>query len=191
VFIMTQQVRIGRWLLLATLIGLLPIVGGCGSGPYLSGYSYYPQPAVVNVARKDAPNQIPLTVLASVLGIRNADKEHHVPYSIDVRLRFESNGPAEVVFDPATLDLVTGTLRPFPPPRVQPPNVITLHPGDRQDVNATFPLASDMSPDRMNLSNLRLRWVVRVGGYPVPQTALFERAAGSYGPPPDSGDLSY
>lgn len=169
----------GKSLFLVALMGLAALVGGC-SEPYLSGYNYVPQPAVVNVAKKGAQNEIPLTVLASIVGIRNADSQHHVPYAIEVQLQFENNGPVQVVFNPSSIEMVTGTLAPFPPPQVEPPGTMVLSPGDRRQISAIFPLGMNVNPDQMNLANLRLRWTVEVNGYRVDQTALFERTPAGY-----------
>jgi hypothetical protein len=58
--------------------------------------------------------------------------------------------------------------------------------GQQQDVTASFPLPANTPPDQMDLNQLRLRWVVHVGGFPVPQTALFERVGAGY----DGGDYA-
>ena len=155
--------------------------GGCTQQPYLPGYAYDPQPAVVEVFhRVGTTEQTPLTVLASVLGVRRANAEKHLPTALIVRLRLEVSGPSPVNFDPNSLELVTGTLRAFPPPQVNPPNLIPLSPGQRQDVMAYFAFPPNATPGDMNLNHLRLRWEVLVDNVPVQQTAIFQRAAGDY-----------
>lgn len=178
-----QSPTMGR--LAVALCGLLFAASGCSQqSPYVSGYSFYPQPAVVDVVQRGAAQpmqqaqQTPLTVLASVLGIRRADPKHSIPESVAVRLRFENNGTSRVTFDPHSLELVTGTLQAFMPPITTPSYPIEIAPGQRQEVNAYFPFPPNMTASQMNLQNLRLRWEVRIDNYPVIQTALFQRAPG-------------
>ena len=162
-----------RWLL-AFVAGLL-LVSGCSSSPYVSGYTYYPQPATVEVLRRGSNLPPPLSVLVSILGIHRGDPKHSIPYSVVVRMRFENIGQSRVSFDPRTLELVTGTLRSFPPPIVEPPQPVELAPGQRRELTAYFPFPPNTKASQMNLKNLRLRWEVKIDAYTVPQTALFER----------------
>jgi hypothetical protein len=179
------------------IAGLLLIGGGCAEQPYYSGYTFNPQPAVVQVFQRGDTKAPVATVLVSIIGIRRADTDQHRPPSIDLRLRFENNGQVPLSFDPASLDLVTGTLFPFSRPMVSPPTPIDLAPGQRAEASASFPFPPNTTPDRLNLNNLRLRWVVRVSNYPVSQTALFERVAAgyapTYGPAPEAynSDVAY
>lgn len=193
----TRWSRVG-WLGLAALAGCLLGAGGCESGPYLSGYSYTPQPGVYEVRKHGAEQQPPpMTALVTIMGVRKGDPDHHVGPSIDVRMQFESNGSEQITFDPASLDLVTGRLQPFPRPYVTPPRAVELSSGQEQNVTASFPFPANTTPEQMDLNELRLRWVVRVAGYTVPQTGLFERTGDGYtateyaptGPPP--GDVAY
>lgn len=177
-----RAVRAAGWVV--GVFGLLGAVGGCTQQPYLSDYNYEPKPAIAQVIKRGSEQSPPVTALATVIGVRRADSEHHTGPAVVVRLRFENNGPAEAEFDPSTLDLVTGMLRSFPPPVVSPPGVLRLSAGQRQEVTASFPFPPGTGPSQMDLSNLRLRWMVRVDNYPVPQTALFERLGDGYAPPP-------
>lgn len=174
------------------IAGLLAAGAGCAESPYLSGYGYYPQPAVVQVIQRGNEQAPPVTVLASIIGVRRGDADKHTPPAVDVRLRFEDNGPASMSFDPSTLDLVTGTLFTFPRPAVSPPTPISLAAGQRAEVNASFPFPPNLTPGQIDLNNLRMRWVVRVANYPVPQTALFQRVGPGYAPEePYSSDVAY
>jgi hypothetical protein len=180
----TRGSRLGLLWILA-LAGLMLAAGGCEPEPYLSGYSYLPRPGVYEVKRHGAEQQAPpLTVLVTVLGIRRPDPDHHVAPAVDMRMRFECNGSEPASFDPATLELVTGTLRPFPRPYATPPTPFELAAGQSQSVSVSVPFPPNTAPQQMNLNELRLRWLVHVAGYPVSQTALFERVGGSY----DAGD---
>ena len=174
--------RISLWIALrAIYLGIVPLAllsaGGCSQPAYAPGYAYYPQPAVVQVFQRSPVQQTPVTALVSVLGVRNPDPERHIPYSIAVRMRLENNGSVPVSFDPHSLELVTGMLRPFGPPITRPAYPIELAPGQRQEVTASFPFPRNTSARDMGIQNLRLRWQLRIGQYPVEQTALFERAA--------------
>lgn len=179
----TPRTRVGLYwiggMVLTALAG-----AGCESGPYLSAYSYQPRPGIYEVRKHGAEQQAPpLTAMATIVGVRRPDAEHHIGPSIDVRLRFESNGTEPASFDPSSLSLVNGMLQPFPRPYVNPPSIVTLSPGQQAEVTASFPFPPNTKPDQMDLNELRLRWVVHVAGYPVPQTALFERVDSGYGGP--------
>ena len=167
-----------RWLL-GIVAGLL-LVSGCSSSPYIPGYTYYPQPSTVEVIRRGSNQPSPLAVLVSILGVHNGDPKHGIPYSVVVRMRFENIGQSRISLDPRTLELVTGTLRSFLPPVVEPPQPVELAPGQRHGLTAYFPFPPNTKASQMNLKNLRLRWEVKIDGYTVPQTALFERVPRDY-----------
>jgi len=159
------------------VMGMVLAAGGC-SQPYASGYTYYPQPATVEVLPREEKQRSPLMALVSVLGVHKEDQQQRIPYSVVVRMRFEIVGQSKVTFDPATLELVTGTLREFQRPRVTPPGLVTLAPGDRKVFTAYFPFPPGASVSDMNLRNLRLRWEVNIDSTPVIQTVVFERVEG-------------
>jgi len=159
------------------LLGAIVTVGGC-SGPYVSGYTYYPQPATVEVLQREGNQRSPLMVLVSVVGIHNEDRRQGIPYSVVVRMRFEVVGQSKVTFNPASLELVTGTLRSFLRPRVTPAGVMTLSPADRSELTAYFPFPPDIGAADMNMRNLRLRWEVNIDSTPVIQSVVFERIEG-------------
>lgn len=177
----TRAGRVGLFGLIA-MAACMFAVGGCESGPYLPAYSYQPRPSISTVRRHGTEQQAPpLTALVTILGVRKADPDHHAGPAIDVRMRFESNGTEPVTFDPSSLDLVTGSLWPFPHPYVNPPMQLTLTSGQQQNITATFPFPPNTRPEQMDLNELRLRWVVHVAGFAVAQTALFERVDAGYG----------
>jgi hypothetical protein len=95
---------------------------------------------------------------------------------------------SNVGFDPASLELVTGSLRAFDRPRVNPPGAMTLSPGDRRELTAYFPFPQGLIASQMNLRNLRLRWEVTIDSTPVIQSAVFERTEGGYD---DDNDTAY
>ena len=171
----SRMVLANSTLIFATLL----VAGGCSSSPYVSGYAFYPQPAVVPVfhqAPGAASPQKPLTMLATVLGIRREDSQRHIPTSVEIRLRFENDGNAAVEFDPRTLELVTGTLRPFGPPRTSPPQPTMIPPGQSRTVMALFAFPPGARPRDMNLSYLRLRCYVNIERQPVLLNAYFHQA---------------
>jgi hypothetical protein len=184
----------GSRISIAGIVGLLFVAGGC-SQEYVGDISFYPHPAIVRVVHNGSPEQSPLTVEASIDGIRRADPNHNVMPAVVVKLKFQSNGPSQVVFEPNSLELENGSLTPFPPPQVQPPGDVYLAPGQQQQITAIFPLPPPAGPQGMDLTNLRLRWMVRIDNYPVPQTALFEQQVGGSSaavpPPAYGGDVAY
>ena len=177
---MREMVRISSVPLTIVLCGAL---GGCGGGRYEAGMHYEPQPALVEVLHRTgtAPQQVPLTVLASVKGVRPVDANTGTPPAVELRLRFENHGPSHVEFEPDSLELTTGALRDFPRPRVRPPAPVALSPGQSQTVTVLFPLPAGLDARSAELDHLRLRWRVVVNGQSVPQTALFVRDSGARG----------
>ena len=167
------------------LVGALVGCGAAGSG---AGAHYEPQPAMVEVLHRtgSTPQQVPLTVLASVQGIREADAKTRTPPQVQLRLRFENHGPSHVEFDPGSLELMTGALRGFSPPRVTPPAPVQLSAGQSQTVNVSFPLPPGTDVRSPELDHLRLRWTVTINGQSVPQTVLFVRDSGA--PPNTTND---
>lgn len=172
---MNRSIRHASWssvLLLSVLLGT-----GCHQGQTTTRMYYEPQPALVEVLNRSAgaSQQVPLTVLASVQGVRSANASTGQPATLEVRMRFENHGPATVLFDPGSLQLVTGALRSFPPPRASPPTPVQIPAAQSQTVSAAFPLPAGLSIKSPELDHLRLRWNVTINGQSVPQTALFVR----------------
>lgn len=197
-----MRTRVNRFgLLWMAALAMTALAGaGCETGPYLSAYSYQPRPGIYEVRKHGADQQAPpLTAMVSILGVRRADPDHHVGPSIDVRFQLESNSPEPAWFEPASLSLANGMLQPFPRPYVNPPTTVTLSEGQQAQVTASFPFPPNTKPEQMDLNELRLRWVVHIGGFDVPQTALFERSGAGYsgpdyqaGPAPGSpSDVAY
>ena len=174
--------------LVVTLWAGLLLACGCsnsGSEPYESGYTFYPQPATINVRRVGSNQPPQVTVLVTVLGVRNADPKAYVPYSVALRMRFDNVGQSRISFAPSSLELVTGTLIPFPPPVAEPPQPFELAPGERRELTAYFPFPPNTQASQMGLQNLRLRWDTKIDGVSVPQSAVFNRIEGPAPPGPD------
>ena len=142
-------------------------------------YQYVPNPAVVELVREGPQAQTPLVVL---VGISRDDDNTKSASALHVHMRFENRGSVAVRFDPASLQLVNGSLRPFPPPRVQPPSTIDVAPGQTREIDSTFPRTGATADPSLSTQYLRLRWQVQVQGQTVPQDATFERVA--LPPPP-------
>ena len=158
----------------------------CGCSSSEPTYTFYPQPATVNIRRVGVNQPPQVTVLVTVLGVRNADPRAYVPYSVAIRMRFDNVGQSRVSFEPSSLELVTGTLVAFPPPVLEPPQPFELAPGERRDLTAYFPFPPNTQASQMDLQNLRLRWDTKIDGVNVPQSAVFNRIEGPAQPAPDS-----
>ncbi|HEX3357034.1 MAG TPA: hypothetical protein VHS31_08695 [Tepidisphaeraceae bacterium] len=168
-----------------TLTGLLILfflvtAAGCAAPPpYFPGVRYAPEPALVVVPQPG--KQVPtLSVMASVIGIRRGDPHANVPPAVEIRLRFENNGPVAVSFEPRTLDLVTGSLQEFEPVETRPAPPFQLSTGQSQTVSAFFPFPPGFHPRMPSLDALRLRWTVTIDNQPVSQTVSFYRATPMY-----------
>lgn len=154
--------------------------GGAGCSPYVGGFYYRPRPAVAE-ARLSATQpatataaQPRVTAYAIIVGVRRADPAIHVPLSIEVRLRLDNQSEREVQFDPRTLAMTTAQLIPFRPPRVVQ-RAIEITPHRPTVVEAFFPFRQGLSLDDMDMSGLRLRWLVSIDSTMVPLAVEFKR----------------
>jgi hypothetical protein len=148
---------------------------GCSSSPYEEGYLYLPRPAVAEVPAPQPNIPPPVSAFASIVGIRNADKNLGMPESVEVRLRVDNNGPLAIGFDPHSLQLSTGDLFPFPPALIQSPAPVTLGPGESAFVTANFPFPGGKSYEDFDLETLQLRWLLQIGPQRVQQVANFRQ----------------
>jgi hypothetical protein len=159
--------------MMLALVPLLPLLGGCSD--YAGSYYYTPRPGMAEL--RSATTQ-PATVaagLAVISGVRKADADLGIPDSVEVRFRLDNNGPQEIVFDPATLELSGGSLTRFEAALVRPREAVTLPPQQSAAFIAWFPFPGGRPHDKTDLSSLQLRWLVQVGGQAVRQDILFQR----------------
>lgn len=154
---------------------LLSFVIGCSTSPYVDGYFYLPRPVVADIPATQPYQPPPVAAFASVVGIRNEDKQQHLPEAVEVRLRVDNNGPQTVAFDPRSMDLSTGDLFRFPPPIIESTGPVTLVPGESALVTAYFPFPGGRSYDGFDLQSLQLRWSEQIGPQPVVQVANFRQ----------------
>lgn len=157
-------------------------LGGCApQSPYLSGYRYAPEPALVDVMVKGNTTQRPpVSVLASVIGIRRTGATAAAPPAVEVRMRFENNGQIPITVDTSTFSLDTGTLIPLEQPEVHGPRTFQVAPGQSQTISSFFPFPPGLRPRDPGLDSLRLRWQIQIDNHVVPQTAYFELASPLY-----------
>jgi hypothetical protein len=155
-------------------LSLLLIVG-CASPTFVGGYYYLPHPGLADVPATQ-PSQPPaVSALATVVGIRYPDDQTHLPWSAEVRLRLENNGPETVTFDLRSLELTTGDLTRFLPAIVDnpPAGPLNIGPGQTAMVIADFPFPEGRPYDQYDVSSLHLRWSVQVGGRSAQQIVDF------------------
>jgi hypothetical protein len=166
-----------------SLLCMCLIISGCaGQAPRpVPQYRYLPAPAIAEVVRGGANGETPLSV--SVWADRVAASPD-APSTIEVRMRFDAHGPVGVRFDPNSLELVNGSLEPFPRAAVNPSAVLDLAPGHSADVTARFPFTGLLSNPSADVQYLRLRWQVQIAGEVVPQDVTFSRV---YLAPPPTG----
>lgn len=172
-------------------IALLPLLllVGCETE---SDIFYLPHPALVNVPATQPAQQPPAQVLATVLGVRNADPAHHIPLSIETRLRIENVGSQPITFDPAQMQLTTADLVQFPPPLVYPDSSFTIPPGLSTVVTANFPFPAGTTYESYDLSTIHLRWNIRIGERDIPLSRDFQSAVRpSYGYDPNLPGYPY
>lgn len=174
---------------ICALFSLLLLVGGCAS--YADGYRYVPRPAVANVPPTPPQTYPPVTGFASVIGVYLGDSHRGIPVSVQVQLRVENNGPATVVFDPRSMQLLDGTLMDFPQPFLDQPAPITLAPQQSVAVGAYFPFPPGRSYDNTDLNALQLRWAVQINGSTIGQAVTFTRMIPVYYHPYWEGPAVY
>lgn len=150
------------------------LLAGCHS-TYRAGYHYVPHPG--SVQTQDTSGGVGVRTLASVIGIRNADKEAGLPLSVEVRLQIENNADQPVAFDPATLRLISGDLRRFQTPITRPEGPIDIPPAESATVSAWFPFPEGYKGFEGVLAGFNLQWTLTQGGRTFPQSITFTRRA--------------
>lgn len=144
------------------------VVAGCGS-TYREKGNFVPHPADVSAGDGQ------VRALASVIGIRSADKKAGLPLSVETRVQVENRGETPITFDPTTLRLTSGDLRPFGQPIVMPPGSIEIPAGQSATVQANFPYPAGSSQRGVDLNGLNLEWVAERDGRRIAQSATFTR----------------
>lgn len=155
-------------------VSLLLLVVGCSQAPYVEGYYFSPHPALAEIPATQPSQPPPLAAYATIVGIRRPDDKQQIPFSVEVRLRLDNNGPYPVSFDPRSLDLQTGDLLEFLPVVITNPAPFTLPPGDSAVITGDFPFPDGLSYDRVNLGTLILHWYLQIGPQPIKQNVQFQ-----------------
>jgi hypothetical protein len=157
------------------LIFALPLaMFAAGCSQYVDDYDYAPAPALAQIPPAGPQDKPPVTVQASVIGIRRADKSG-IPNSVELRMQIQDTGSQPVTFDPASLMLTNGQLLAFGPPLTSQGQVLTMSPGDQAMLEAYFPFPAGGWYDNTNLEALQLRWTVKIAGRPAVQVVYFRR----------------
>ena len=170
-----------RWArALGVVTGGLALLLLIGCTAYVGAYQYMPRPMLAEVPATQPGQNPPLTVLASVIGVRRADKDQGIPESVHVRLRVENNGPGMVNFNPASLELTSGALIRFPPALTRPVQTVAVVPAQAAVFDAYFPFPAGQSYDTTDLGALQLRWQVQIAGQVVGQVVYFHRVSWRY-----------
>jgi hypothetical protein len=155
---------------------LVALAGGCAQ----ETYQYTPSPAVAVIPPPNAQQSPPVTAMATVVGVVEADSKQGIPESVQVRLRVQNSGAGTVMFDPTTMQLTDGSLLDFLPPRVQQ-GAAPLALNQSAAVDVLFPFPPGYSPDNTNLQSLELRWQVQIDkNQPVQQVVDFHRVVPVY-----------
>ena len=142
---------------------------------YEGRYAYVPRPADVAAIVPGADAKGHVRTLASVVGVRRADRKSALPASIEVRVLMENATTGSVAFDPASLVLLSADLTTFPAPIVDPPGRVELAPDGTASLTAYFPLPEGGERDDLDLGGLNLRWTVQVDGRLVSPSVSFTR----------------
>ena len=144
------------------LLVLLPLLvvalGGCHArrGGYDTRYLFEPRPADL-VVESGVTGQ-PVRTLATIIGVRRADRDRGAPPVVEARFRVENDtdSPVHVRLDSFTLS--SADVATFPPARVFPEEASPdVGPHGQAVYTAMFPLLGDY-----DLSGLNLRWSLDV-----------------------------
>jgi hypothetical protein len=177
-----MRIRLGQFSLLFLSIAILgqaacsssrPSSGRAVGGRDNVGYTFYPPQAQADVYGQGQSQQKALSVMASVMDVRDAAGSASA--AIEVRMRFENMGSENVRFDPASLSLANGMLQSFPRPATTAGAIIQIAPNTTHDVNVLFNFPPGQNAANFSIDNLRLRWDVEIKGQAVPQAVVFQR----------------
>ena len=163
--------------LLLTLFALALLVG---CSPYHDDYQFFPRPALAEIPTTQPQQGSPLSVYATIVGVRYDDPQDEIPESVEVALQLNNNGPQTIIFNPRSFALSDGKLSAFPPPLLRPPTSATLAPGQTTNYTAYFPFPPGQDYDSMDLDSLQLRWSVQLDNRDVTQIVLFRRSIRYY-----------
>lgn len=157
------------------MLGLPAVIllGGCSQ--YVDDFQYMPRPALAQLPPASPQQAPPITVQASVIGVRHADSKEGIPTCVEVRMQVENSGAQDVVFDPRTLALTNGELLSFGPPLLRPPQPMTLAPMQSVMLVTYFPFPPGRSYDDTDLESLQLRWLVQIDKHTIGQVVYFRR----------------
>jgi hypothetical protein len=176
--------------LILTVFCLMAVVG-CSQ--YDDDYQYTPRPITADIPATQPQLGPPVSTMVTVIGVRYADEDNHIPASVEVRMRMDNNSPDPVYFDPMSMQMTNTQLVLLAAPIVRPPAPISIGPSQSAYLTAFFPFPAGSSYDTMDLNSLQLRWRLRIGSRPVGQVVNFTRVWQSYyygpgpywyGPPP-------
>jgi hypothetical protein len=169
----------------AVILSVFCLMAVIGCSQYDEDYQYSPRPVTAQIPATQPQDPPPVSVMATVVGVRYADEDNHLPQCVEIRMQVDNNGPDSAVFDPMSLELRNSELVRLGPPIVRPSAPITLNPAQSAYLTAYFPFPVGVAYDTMDLNSLQLRWRVQVGPRPVGQVVYFTRVwAPYYGPGP-------
>jgi hypothetical protein len=155
------------------LLGLMVLAGGCSA--YIGDYEYVPRPAIAQVPTTEPQAPPAATAWATVEGVRRADRDAGIPFSVEVHFQLQNTAPEVMNFDPRTLVLSDGSMINFLPPAGVPVQVMSIAPGQSVTLVVYFPFLPGSDLDNMKMSPLTLRWAEQIGGQVFPQSVYFTR----------------
>ena len=144
---------------------------GCQSA--YEWYEYKPHPASEEVTLSGDGGGRSVSVLASILGIRERDELGTV---VEVRMRVDNHTGRTVEVEGDRIQLFAADLSEFSLVERDPAVLPDLSPGEDVTVDARFAFPKEMAPGSTDLAGLSLRWTLRVDGRTVTRTTTFERS---------------
>jgi len=156
-----------RWI---TVLIVLMLLAGCAT--HSARYRYQPHPVELIESTEGTRAA---RAMVSIVGLRLKDREADTPAGMDLAVRLENIDADRVTFDPASLQLLTGELRPFANAIVEPAEPVELARGESANFRALFPLTAEVNATNADFDGLNVRLTMTVDGERVTRSATFER----------------
>ncbi len=136
------------------LLSVMLLAGGCSA--YIGDYDYVPRPAIAQVPTTEPQAPPAATAWATVEGVRRADRDAGIPFSVEVHFQLQNTAPEMMTFDPRTLVLSDGSMINFLPPAGVPVQPMSISPGQSITLVVYFPFLPGSDLDNMKMSPLTL-----------------------------------
>ena len=113
-------------------------------------------------------------VLVSVMGVHRGDTRTQDPASVEIQLYVQNTGASTVALRQVGLELISTDLRTFHPSQLDPPDGISVWPGQTMALTALFPVPDGDLYRETDLPLLMLNWTLESGKEQLSGTTTFQ-----------------